>query len=416
MDVALYISGRLRLNVGGGRRTPSVVIAVAGIAIAVVVMTLTIAIVTGFKSQISDKVMGFDSQITLTALSPPYSAGQVYTELSSAVGSLIDETVPDGAVSSLSIRRPAVLKTEDAFEAVAFEGNSQGYDWNFVRDNIVDGTVLDFEGKDAVNDIVLSSYTASRLGLNAGDRVDAFFFDGERLKLRKLNVAGVYNTNFVEYDSKIAFSSLTMLQRVSGLSPEQGTSIRIGGLERDDIEPLTRRLNDRLSAAYHNQEISGYYVAQSVYRSQPTYFGWLELLDTNVVVILILMACVSGFTLISCLFILILERVRLIGVLKALGAGNAVIRRIFMYMGARVILAGVIIGDAVAWLLLWLQSSYHLMKLDATAYCLSYVPVEMSPVTAVLLNVAVVLLAMLLLFIPAQIIAGISPSQTIRYE
>lgn len=417
MDVALYISRKLRLNVAGQRRSPSVGIAVCGIAIAVVVMMLTIAIVTGFKHQITDKVMGFDSQITLTPLATDYQEGVVMARLSDGLRQVVTENLPQGATVTLSERRPAVLKTEDAFEAIALEGYSEAGNYGFVSGNITGGKMPSYTGDDDINDIVISAPVASRLGLSVGDRVSAFFFSDEGgLRLRRLSVAAIYETHFGEYDNAIGFASMRLLQGLGASDDDSASTIRIDGLATDDIRPATDALNDALAQGYYTGRIDRYYVARNVYQNQPTYFGWLELLDTNVLVILILMGCVSGFTLVSCLFILILERVRMIGVLKAMGATNALIRRVFIYLALRVILLGVVIGDIVALALIIIQDMLHVMKLNPEAYCLSYVPVDLSVTAFVLLNIAVVAVALLLLLVPSHIISRLSPARVVRYE
>lgn len=421
MNVAAYIAHRLRLNVSGQRRSPSVAIAVTGIAVAVVVMTLTVAIVTGFKEQIAGKVTGFESQITLTPVATDNNGESVVATLSPELKSLLEHSLPAGCDVSVSLRRPSVLKTDSAFVAMAFVAYGAGHDYSFVRDNLVEGAVPDYESPDARNAVVISAPMARRLGRGVGDRIDAFFIsdsDGT-IRMRRMEIVGIYETYFAEYDRMIGYASAGLLQRVSGLDADSGTTVVIEGLDGLDeggVQRLTDTLGHTLADGYYDGAVDGYYVAQSVYQRNPMYFGWLELLDTNVLVILILMACVSGFTLVSCLFILILERVRMIGILKAMGAGNRLIRNVFVLLSGRVVIPGLVIGDVIALILIWIQSRWHLMTLDPEAYCISYVPVHLTVPAFVILNLAVVVFSLLLLLIPTRLIAGVSPASTMRYE
>lgn len=402
----------------GQRRSPSVAIAVTGIAVAVVVMTLTVAIVTGFKEQIAGKVTGFESQITLTPVATDNNGESVAATLSPELKSMLERSLPAGCVVSVSLRRPSVLKTDSAFVAMAFVAYGPGHDYGFVQDNLVEGAVPDYGSPDARNAVVISAPMARRLGRGVGDRIDAFFIsdsDGT-IRMRRMEIAGIYETFFAEYDRMIGYASADLLQRVSGLDADSGTTVVIDGIDEDDVQRLSDTLGHALADRYYDGTVDEYYVAQSVYQRNPMYFGWLELLDTNVLVILILMACVSGFTLVSCLFILILERVRMIGILKAMGAGNRLIRNVFVLLSGRVIIPGLIIGDVIALILIWIQSRWHLMTLDPEAYCISYVPVHLTEPAFVILNLAVVVFSLLLLLIPTRLIAGVSPASTMRYE
>ena len=168
--------------------------------------------------------------------------------------------------------------------------------------------------------------------------------------------------------------------------------------------------------AFYNNATNCYLAVNDVYEQKPMYFNWLELLDTNVIVILVLMGCVAAVTLISCLFIMILERVQLIGTLKALGADNGLIARTFLYMAERVVLRGIIIGDIIGLVIVWLQWQVHFIPLDPEAYYLNSVPVEFNWTGIIALNILAALLALAIMLIPTHTVARISPARVMRFE
>ena len=244
----------------------------------------------------------------------------------------------------------------------------------------------------------------------------AHFFIGDNLYTRKLNVAAIFNTHFGEYDKTYAFTPIELLQKICRVDSLTGSSVSIDFVEKD-IEETANNLRLRLCEI--REDDKGYYPQYRIETINTTgamYFNWLELLDTNVVVILLLMGCVAGFTLVSCLFIIVLERVRMIGLLKALGATDGMIRRIFIYMACRLVSRGLIIGNLFALALLFAQKIWHIIPLDPEAYYLSYVPVSINLVSILALDVSVIALSFILLVLPSHIISTLSPSETMRYE
>ena len=195
-----------------------------------------------------------------------------------------------------------------------------------------------------------------------------------------------------------------------------GSCIELRNINYDSIYIYSERLQQKLVDAVHSGVINRYYSVNNIRNSAALYFNWLDLLDTNVIVILILMACVSAITLISCLFIIILERIKMIGLLKALGATNSQIRHIFIYIAERLVLKGILIGNVIALSLILIQANYHIIPLDPNAYYLSYVPIEINWWQLLVLNICVVLVSILILIIPSHLASKINPVQTMRYE
>ena len=263
---------------------------------------------------------------------------------------------------------------------------------------------------------MISSTTANALNIALGDKINTYFFTDNNIRARKFEIAGIYNSNFSEYDKLLAFAPLSTLQRIALLDSLSGSSIEIRGINHDEIAPLSLQLQSAIHQSVYNNDIDKLYSINNVLQSGAMYFNWLDLLDTNVVVILILMSCVAGFTLISCLFIIILERVKTIGLLKALGATNAQVRQIFRHMAQRLVLRGMIIGNILSLSFVFLQEKYHLIALNPEAYYLSYVPVEINWWHILILNASVIIVSSAILILPSHLASTISPAQTMRYE
>lgn len=415
MKATYYIARRLRLG-EEGRNSTSVVIAICGVALSVAVMMLSIAVVSGFKSQIRGKVAGFESQVTINAThinSDTTASGDFdYLTFGPELKTLIDGS---GLFSTydLTIRQPSIIKTDNDFEGIVLYGianNSKRA--QFLKDNIADE---ELDGlKD--NEIALSSHTARALSLNKGDKVFAYFFVDGTVKARRFVVAAIYNTNFSDYDKLYAFVPLQTLQKLNGLAENQGTQVDLTCVDGEQIDDSALELQRIMMTASYSGELAGIYQLSTVTQNAMLYLNWLDLLDTNVVVILILMALVSGFTLISSLFIIILERVQTIGLLKAMGASDRQIREVFTAIGWRLVLWGMLAGNVVSLVLIGIQALFHVVPLDPESYYLSFVPVRIDVVDILLLNAAVFVVSWAMLLVPARSVAKVSPARALRYE
>lgn len=413
MNTPLWISGRLSLNRSG--RT-GVVIAVAGVALAVMVMEFTLAVVVGFKHEIQRKLMGFDAQITVEA---PIAASdglqQDFLTLTPELNAIIARTAP-GAEVSLALRQPGIVKTNDDFEGALFIARDPASDFSFERGNIRRGVWPDFAQDSTRNDLVISETMAGALDLDVGDKVYSTFIIGEDVRLRRQTVVGIYRSDFGDYDKTVCYASMPFLQSVAGIEADAGTRVDLRGLPVGDIEEISAELQSGLLTAAAIGDLDAYYPVRNIMQTGAMYFNWLALLDTNVVVIFILMLAVSGFTLVSSLFILILERVRTIGILRALGAGKPAVRRIFVYLTMKTVGIGLLIGNILGIGLLLVQRIWHIIPLDPEMYYLSSVPVEINWLYFLLLNLGVAVASWLILVLPAHLASGIDPAGAVKYE
>lgn len=417
MRTEIFISRRLSLRAEGARRMAvGVTVAVTGIALAIIIMMVSIAVVIGFKQEIRSKVSGFNSQIMIyPAEAYSIDRDNPGIRLSDTLRTLIAATFPEANVA-LTMRRPAIFKTDSAFQGIILKGLGESTGRQFIARQIVAGN-FPSDNPDSINSVAISQSTASQLGINIGDKLLTHFLQNNNLRTRALTVTGIFNTHFSDFDNMYAFTPLPMLQRLAHVDSITGSAVELSGFDDAEIDGATTMLHDALIRQLtEHPENTPIYAIDNVHHTGAMYFTWLSLLDTNVVVILALMAVVSGFTLISCMFILILERVRMIGLLKAMGATNRFIGHIFIYMAQRIVLRGLIIGNAVGLLLLAVQKHLHIVPLDAEAYYLDYVPVEIGWWWILLLNICTVIISWVILILPARAIARLSPAESMRYE
>lgn len=420
MRLTYWIARRMRLRNGSGSDAGAV-IAVVGVALALVVLLLSLAVTLGFKDEIRRKLTGFDAQVTVLPLYDPASGGvDAWLAAEPALLDIVRSTLP-GAELRLAIRQPGILKTEGDFHGIILHGQQlldRGSDepFAFEKGNIVEGEWPDFSSPEAFDAIVVSRPVASMLGLEVGDKVYSNFFIDGNIKARRHTVVGLYESYFSEYDVNVAYASPALLRRIASRDSIEAGRLDIRGIPSDRIEEASQTLYGALAQAAATGRLSGIYPVSSVERSDAAYFNWLSLLDTNVAVIFILMLCVAGFTLVSSLFILILERISDIGILRALGAGGPVVSSIFVWMALRLVGIGLIVGDIVGLSLIIIQHIFHLFPLDPAMYYLSYVPVRLAWGGFLLINIGVVIAAWLILILPARLAARIDPAKTMQYE
>lgn len=412
MNYALYIARRMRLGA-----SPSIVVAIAGVALSVAVMLWAVCVVTGFKHEIRDKVLGFDAHVSVLPASPDVMEEATSFAVTPRLYQIIDSTRLFTSIQRV-VEQPGMLKTDSDFEGIVLRGITPGPAADFIGESIVSGEMPLLADSSDNRRIAVSAATASALRLSPGDKVLAYFFTDGSLRTRRLEIAGVYDTHFAEYDRLYAYGPVSLTRGIRGMDSTEVSrlDLYIDNPDADRIDDSALRLQQAMMLASYSGTLPGTYRLSAATRSGAMYFNWLALLDTNVAVVLALMALVAGFTLVSSLFIIILDRVPTIGILKTIGTSNSGLRSIFVYTGWRLVAAGMIIGNAVALTTLILQERLHLLPLDPDAYYLSYVPVEINPATVLLLNAAIFVVAWAVLLIPASMVGRIAPASTVRYE
>ena len=409
-----WFSRRLRFGRSAKASTSTgVVIAVAGVALALMVMELILAVVAGFKHEIERKVVGFDAAITVL---PPYdyNEGAVDSEMifTDSLAKALKEIVPEARPVE-SLRRHAILKTDSDFIAIECVAFGEGHDASFEKGNITRGAYAN-----RGDSIIISETMARQLGIDTCARPFLYFFVNGQAKARRATVAGIYNSNFGEYDKSIVYAPMLLLQSV-GDNRRAVSAVALEEIETqntDEIKSRSQELQQELIERYRTGQLDAVYPVTNVAERGALFFSWLDLLDTNVVVIFILMVCVAAFTLISSLFIIILDRVATIGLLRSLGASRSTVSGIFVNVAMRIVGLGMLIGNVVAIGIILLQQSTHIMPLNPEMYYLDSVPVELSWTAVVALNAGVAIGAWLILILPARLAARIDPATTMRYE
>lgn len=413
MNFPLYIARHISPNRGPRGGAPAVKVAVVSVAISVAVMLAAIAIVSGFKREITAKVTGFNAHISLYALKTSDRDDNILS-LTPSLRKVLDET-PYITDYSLQVSIPGIFKTHDDFQGIYLKSlEGQGIR-EFLQSNLVSGNVPDYSKEGTDTQVVISEIAARRLGLKVGDRIDTYFFTND-IRVRPLKVAGIFNSHFDAYDKVYAYAALSLIQKLGGLRADQGTGMAIHTDDFTRIQEYSADLNRILAEAYGSGLIFRPLSLDNAVNQGAGYFHWLDLLDTNVVVILTLMTFVAIITLISGLLIIILDKKRFIGLLRALGAPASKVRKIFVYLAMKVTFSGMVIGNVLMIGLLYLQDRYHFLHLDPESYYIDFVPVQLSLPAILLLNAGVIVIVYLALILPSTFVARISPAETLRYE
>ena len=411
----LFIARRLRLNSKdkGVNSSPSHAIATLGVSLSIFIMILSLAIVGGFKSEIANKIYSLDSHIRV------YNAAlglddNIYTIHTDDVMPVIRSTFADDVVANMSLiaDQSAIIKTADDFKGIVFKGVDGNYDWSYIGSTLVSGRLPD---RAKPEEVLISNSVAKKLRIGVGDKIYTYFCN-QKIKVRRVIVTGIFNTDFDDFDSNYLLGSLTLLQGVNGWSENTGNYVGIIVKDTAQIPALSYLLFSKLAASAYNTDNRTVYNVTNTTQTNASFFSWLSLLDMNVIIIICLMAIVSGFTLISVLLMIVLERIKLIGLLKTLGADGSMIRRIFILLTQKLILRSLIIGNVLGIGLALVQKYFHIIKLNPEAYYMPYVPIQIDWLTIALLNVCVFVAAYLTLLGPSHIISSIKPSTTLRYE
>lgn len=314
------------------------------------------------------------------------------------------------------VTAPVLLKTPDAFKGLYLKGITPDYDMSFLQANLAAGHTPRYSDKNNTKyDIIISQATADKLGVAPSDSINLYLVS-DNLRARRVQIAGIFNTHFNAYDSYFAIASADLVQEIADIDADKGSGIDIVTTDFDRLPQYTDRLISDLNAEITAGRIHQNFHLTTALDKGVNYFAWLDLLDTNVWVILILMTIVAAFTLISGMLIIILEKVRLIGVLKAIGATKRCIRNIFILLAIRIAIIGLLIGNCVALAIIILQKHTHIIPLDADAYYMDFVPVNLNPIHFIAVNMAFIIVIYLSLILPSQFAARIKPADTLRFE
>ena len=405
-DTEWKIAQRLYFSEENHQRSsrPAVRVALGGIIIGVLVMIVAISVVVGFKQEITQKVAGFGSHIQVVNFdnNSTYELQPIF--VSDSLLQTIRSIQHVTHVSTFA-SKPGIIKTDSAFQGIVFKGTDY---WAYFEQNIVEGAL-----PSAPNEILLSTELAKRLHLHVGDNILCYFIQDD-LRVRRLYITGLYNTCMSEMDKLFILGDIALVRQLNAWQHNQVSGIEV---LVDDLRHLEQTTHAVYFATANRLDENGNTMyTQNLQQLNPNIFGWLDLLDMNVVIIILLMLCVSGFSIVTGLIILILDSVSLIGTLKALGADNHFVRRIFIYQAILLIGKGMLWGNAIGLVLCALQYFTHAIPLDAASYYVSYVPMAFPWGWWLALNIGTLLLSWLILLAPSAIITQISPAKVMHFE
>lgn len=411
-EIALAMRLYFSAEEEGRHSRPAIRVALAGMVVGVMVMILTICIVVGFKQTVTQKVAGFGAHIQVVSFDNNNTYDLQPIPVSDSLLTKLGQ-YPHVVAAAPFVTKPGMLKTDSAFHGMVLKGTDY---WAFFAHNLVAG-----ELPAEPNQVLLSRAVASELQLEVGDPVFAYFVDENDVRARRFSISGIYETGFSQFDDLFVVAPLETAQRLLTVSlPAEGEEPYYSGVEIlvDDTRYLDETADRIYFATVNHLDEDGYnvYYVQTLQEQNPAIFAWLDLLDMNVVVIIILMLLVAGFNIVSGLIILILDGVQLIGTLKALGATNRFIRRIFLTQAALLIGKGVLYGNLIGFALAAIQYYTHIIPLDAATYYVSYVPIAFPWGWLLALNIMTIILSLLILLLPSMIIAKISPAKVMHYE
>lgn len=414
MNLELFIARRIHFSKEGNRQVtpPAVRIAIVGVALGLAVMILSVAIVIGFKKEVRNKVIGFGSHIQITNFDNNSSYETTPIAVSDSLLQALQEFPGIKHIEGYATKM-GILKTDSDFQGVVLKGINTDYDWSFFRNNLKEGELLTIDPKKTSTDVIISRYLSDLLGLKLGDSILTYFVQ-EDVRARKFNIVGIYETGFMDYDKLFVLADIKQIRRLNGWEKDE-----VSGLELlvDDYDKLDQIAEDLYFNLVEKQDRHGNtYFTRSIKEMNPMIFNWLDVLDVNVVVILILIFAVAGFTMISGLLIIILERTNMIGILKALGENNVSIRKIFLYISFFLIGKGMLWGNVVGIAICLIQSHFRIIKLDPSIYYLDAVPIDLSIVSLILLNIGTLCASMLMMLGPSYLITKIDPAKSIRFE
>lgn len=435
MNLPLFIARRIHFSKENNKKKvskPAVRIALGGIALGLAVMILSLAIVVGFKNEVGRKVMGFGSHIQITSLTnnrtydlPPISFSDT---LISAI-----KAVPNVSYTQITATKPAIIKTKTDFQGIVLKGVDANYNWDFFKeylkegelpvmsksagdsaeDGLGDNSVDGSEGAMPSNEVLISSKQADALKLKVGDKFICYFIQ-DQVRLRQFTISGIYSTGLADFDKLFVVADIQHIRMLNNWDNKTATSIEIFVKDLNILEDTS--YNIFLTTANNFTGNYNPYYTRHIYELQPQIFGWLDLLDLNMVIILILMFSVASFTMISGLLIIILEKTTLIGTLKVLGANNWTIRKIFLYQASFLIGKAMLWGNVIGLGMYFIQKYLKVVKLDPEVYFVDYAPVELIPWQFVALNICVGVAILAILIIPSYLIAKISPAKSIKFE
>lgn len=411
MNIEYFIAKRLitARDFKSSISAPIIKIAISAIAIGIIMMIVSVATGIGLQKKIRDKVSAFNGQIIISnydnnnsevTLVPISKKQDFYPNFKS---------VPEVSHIQAIASKAGIIRTENAFEGIVFKGVGADYDWKNIQEYLVAGKLPDYS-KSLNEDVLISRFLADRLNLKVGDYFNTFFMKEEKGKLpnsRRFKIAGIFNSGFQDFDSTYILGDIRHIQRINKWNSDQVGAFEVFIKDFNDIKVVGDKVYEKTASSLDTKTIKEKY---------SYIFDWLQLFDFNIVVILVVMILVATINMVVALLVLILERTQMIGILKALGANNWTVRKIFLYNAFYLIVRGLFWGNLIGISLLLIQQQFGVVKLNPENYYVNQAPVYLNLGYIALLNLLTVTVCFIVLLIPSYIITKISPVKAIRFD
>ena len=417
LNLELFIARRIFSDRENKKKFSRSIISFAlfGIAFGLMLMILSVAVVTGFKNEIRDKVIGFGAHIQIVNFdtNTSFETVPVYKN-QSWLGKLNDlkevKHVEEFAT------KPGIIKSDTEMTGMVLKGIGTDFDWKFFRENLVAGSIFSVNDTIGSDKVLISRQIASLMKLKVGDPVYCYFLNdqGTEQRMRKFSVSGIYQSSLEEFDRLFVLADIQQVRKLNNWRPDQVSGFEVSIDNFDKISEVTRKVKE-LTVHYSEQD-TVMLRPVSITSKYPQIFDWLNLLDMNVWIILVLIILVAGFNMVSGLLILILERTTMIGTLKAVGSSNASIRKVFLYLAAFLLGRGMLWGNIAGIGICLAQSWFHIFRLDPGSYYLEYVPINLKLTHLLLLNAGTLVITLLMLVVPSWYVSRISPDRAIRFD
>ncbi|MDE5420337.1 ABC transporter permease [Labilibaculum sp. DW002] len=414
MNLELFIAKKITYKNKSDRQIsrPIISIATLGIALGLAVMILAVAIVTGFKAGITNKVIGFGSHIQITNYDNNSSFETQPIEKSTVSIDQIENISGIKHVQAFATK-PGILKTKSEIQGVVLNGVGLDYDWDFFKKHIVEGDTIQLSDDGKSNDILISERLSTLLHLNLGDKISLHFIQNPP-RMRRFTITGIYNTGMQEFDQLFLFCDIKHIQKLNDWTEDEISGYEIFIDDFDDLAYIEHQVKGITASSFSADGAS--LKVRNIVRKYPQIFSWLDMLDLNVWIILSLMILVAGFNMVSGLLIIILEKTNMIGILKALGTPNWSIRKIFLYQSSMLIGKGMLWGNVIGISICLLQYWFEIIPLDPANYYVDTVPINLNISHLILLNIGSLIATVSMLLIPSYLITKITPAKAIKFD
>lgn len=414
MNYKFFLAKRIYTNGNTERQAakPAIRIAMTGMALGLAIMLVSICVVIGFKDEVRSKVVGFSSHIQISNFKGTQSYETFPISVTDSLMGVLHSIKGVEHIQRFSTK-PGIIKTDDNFQGMVLKGVGSEYDLSFFQDYLIEGEIPNFTDSVASNKVLVSKMLADKLNLKLGDAIYTYYIQ-DNVRARRLKIAGIYKTNFSEYDKIFLIGDLYTVNRLNGWHADQASGIELSVDDYDHLDAICSKVSECVDTLIDHYGAT--YFAQTIENLNPQLFAWLDVLNMNVWVILVLMLGVAGFTMISGLLIIILEHTNMIGIFKALGANNTFIRGIFLYFSVFVIGKGMLYGNIIALAFCLSQKYLHWIKLDPTNYYIDSVPIHFNIILWLLVNIVTAVVLFMMLIAPSCLVSHIDPVKSIKFE